>query len=608
MPNRFSIQTLLAPWNKLTIRRQGYIVVAVPLLCLLGSLGAFSWLRHNIDRAQAWVDHTDQVLIKSNELLIGLLNAETGVRGYVITRRAEFLDPYRQSQQTLTGILAELKQLVTDNPKQMQQVLMIERLGQARLQALSAFINEVNRLDQAALPFRPSLPQIQQGKAQMNIFRAALTQFEREERRFLQNRQQILARQQHLMDLSLWGALGISAVGSIIALTLFSQLERNLWEREQKLRESRTLLQAVVANVVDGVVILNSKGQIEAFNTAAEQMFGYQAIEVMGHPLSMLLAHPMIDDDDPERPPIAAHLRQVGPRWQTLGCRKGKDLFPIELSVSQVDLDTSQRMAIIQDITERQTAEKKLKSRAAELARLNLILASTNAMLKDRNRELDQFAYVTSHDLKAPLRAIANLSEWIEEDLRDQLTGETQTQMQLLRSRVHRMEALINGLLEYSRVGRMHLPTETVDVNALLREVLEMLSPPPTFTIDIAPDLPVLNTRRMLLKQVFSNLIDNAIKYHPRPSGRVTITVQAQGDWYEFAVHDDGQGIDPHYHEKIFVIFQTLQARDAYESTGVGLSIVKKIVEAEGGIIQLESQIGQGTIFRFTWPKTLRGD
>ncbi|MEP0880215.1 PAS domain-containing protein [Trichocoleus sp. ST-U3] len=255
------------------------------------------------------------------------------------------------------------------------------------------------------------------------------------------------------------------------------------------------------------------------------------------------------------------------------------------------------------DITERKFAEEALRDRAAELARLSNILTKTNAALEKRNAELDHFAYIVSHDLKAPLRAIANLSTWIEEDLLDFLNPETQQNMNLLRGRVHRMEALINGLLQYSRVGRVKTFVDLVDVDTLLAEVINTLAPPPTFAITIQPGMPTFHTERLPLEQVFANLLSNSFKHHPRLDGSATISVQDKETFYEFAVADDGCGIAPEYHEKIFVMFQTLEARDKVENTGVGLAIVKKIIENKGGTIRLESQVNQGSTFYFTWPK-----
>ncbi|GAC1502132.1 MAG: hypothetical protein NVS2B14_14730 [Chamaesiphon sp.] len=214
------------------------------------------------------------------------------------------------------------------------------------------------------------------------------------------------------------------------------------------------------------------------------------------------------------------------------------------------------------DITQRKQEEVALKARADELARMATVLAQTNAVLEKRNHELDQFAYVTSHDLKAPLRAIANLSQWIEEDIEDRLSDETRHQMNLLRGRVNRLEALIDALLSYSRVGRLKTKPEIIDIKTLLSGIIDSLAPPPEFKVEVDKKMPRLVTELLALQQVFSNLIDNAIKHHPRRDGQVKISVEDRGNVYEFAVADDGCGIAHQYHEKIFVIFQTLQARD----------------------------------------------
>jgi signal transduction histidine kinase len=185
--------------------------------------------------------------------------------------------------------------------------------------------------------------------------------------------------------------------------------------------------------------------------------------------------------------------------------------------------------------------------------------------------------------------------------IHEALTDKTRCQMDLLRGRVHRMEGLIDGLLQYSRIGRMATTPETVVVNELLNEIIDFLSPSPGFAIEVAPNLPTLYTDRLGLPQVFANLISNAIKHHDRPHGRVWITGVDRGKCYEFTVKDDGPGISAQFHEKVFIIFQTLESRDKSENTGIGLSLVKKIVEGQGGTIHLESKPGQGVTFRFTW-------
>jgi PAS domain S-box-containing protein len=260
-------------------------------------------------------------------------------------------------------------------------------------------------------------------------------------------------------------------------------------------------------------------------------------------------------------------------------------------------------IAVIEDISERKRIEAERIQAQLELQERARELAEVNLLLEQRNQELDQFVHVVSHDLKAPLRAIANLSEWIETDLEGQLPPDNQHQLQLIRTRVQRMGAMIDGLLEFSRVGRTQVALETIAVMDLLTEVIDSLDPLPPFTVQVEPPMPILRTKPLLLGQVFANLIGNAIKHHDRPDGYVRISMQEQPEYYEFAVSDNGPGIAPEDHDKIFTIFQTIKTCEAQESTGIGLSIVKKIIETEGGSIHLESEIGKGATFRFTWPK-----
>ncbi len=278
--------------------------------------------------------------------------------------------------------------------------------------------------------------------------------------------------------------------------------------------------------------------------------------------------------------------------------RKNGDLIWVNLSVSLLREQNGNQylMGAVENIMERKQAEEELRWTANSLAQ-----ATHN--LRKQNQELDQFAYVVSHDLKAPLRAIANLSSWIEEDLSESMTEDTLHQMNLLRGRVHRMEGLIEGLLQYSRVGRIQVALETVKVEKLLAEIIDSLAPPAEFVVEVQPGMPTLIAHRLLLQQVFSNLISNAIKHHRGSGGHIKISVQDTGDFYQFYVEDDGPGIAAQYHDKVFVIFQTLEARDQVENTGIGLSLVKKIVENQGGTISLESAEGKGAKFSFTWPK-----
>lgn len=597
------IQSIRSSWDALPVRHRGAVVITIPAFCLLITLGAWVWSRENLLNVRRRIEHTETIIQESAGLLSGMINAETGVRGYAITQDPNFLEPYHKYAVSFEPTLQRLDQLLADDAQQLSQLQESERLirqNQSIFQQLLREIQSQSQAGDAAAIKRLSY----QGKSNMDALRSTIGKLQQVEQA---HQADLLARREKVQQgttLAILLTSVISVLGFWAALYLFSHLERNLSDREQRLRESKSLLQALVNSVVDGVMILDTQGNIEIFNPTASEMFGYSPEEVIGSPPDLLFAAPLLSSIADPLAPVADPPLPLSSHTQTAdGVRRDQSTFPVALSVSDVQLDDRRLVVIIRDMTEVQQIQEKLQDRADELARLTTILTQTNSTLEDRNRELEQFAYVASHDLKAPLRAIANLSEWIEEDLEGQLPADNQHQMKLLRGRVLRMEALINGLLDYSRAGRKQVEIETVAVSSLLAEVIDSLAPPNSFTIEIALDMPVLNTKRILLRQVFANLISNAIKHHHHTAGHLQIAVKDRDDCYEFIVTDNGPGIDPAYHDKIFVIFQTLEARDTKESTGVGLAIVKKIVEFEGGDIWIKSSRGTGAAFHFTWPK-----
>lgn len=227
----------------------------------------------------------------------------------------------------------------------------------------------------------------------------------------------------------------------------------------------------------------------------------------------------------------------------------------------------------------------------------------TEQLLMERNRELDEFTYAASHDLKAPLRGIVNLTDWVREDLGDQLPEENQKQLQLINQRTKRLETLIDGLLQLSRVGRDNLSLEIVSVETLVNEIVDSLVVPPGIVIEVRPELPKITASKVLLTQIFANLIDNAIKHHDRSEGRIEISATLKGGFYHFVVSDDGPGVPDEHHEKIFGLFQTLHQSQSAESTGVGLALVRKNVAALGGKLWVENVKPRGCRFCFTWPK-----
>ncbi len=357
---------------------------------------------------------------------------------------------------------------------------------------------------------------------------------------------------------------------------------------------SKDYMENILASMTDFLIVLTPDERIKRVNQVVLQQLGYREEELIGQPFSLVVEDQSWTKDGAE---------QITSDWSIHNCEaiylaKDGSRVPVNISGSLLHNQDNQGIGMVyvaQDFTEKRRAQKVLENKTEELTRIN--------------QELEQFAYVVSHDLKAPLRAIANLAQWIEEDIEDVMEEETGEQLELMRGRVRRMEGLINGILEYSRIGRIEVAVETIDSKAIVEECIDSMPIPAGFTIEVGQEMPQVAANKVRFGQVLANLIDNACKFHHSPSeGRVQITAEDMNDYYRFSVTDNGPGIDPRFHEKIFGIFQTLAARDKIESTGIGLTLVKKIVEEQGGAIILESAEGQGATFRFTWPKQPMGE
>ena len=281
--------------------------------------------------------------------------------------------------------------------------------------------------------------------------------------------------------------------------------------------------------------------------------------------------------------------------------RIGKGDLETRISIPGRDEFSHLANVFNQMATELQTTLTTLQRSHQELERH---VQERTAQLKAINKELKEFAYVVSHDLKAPLRAISQLTHWISDDYAPVLDREGKEMMDLILKRVKRMDGLIDGVLSYSRIGRIKEQVEILDLNQLVDELIENAMPPPHIHIGIDGQLPVVPRDAIRMEQVFQNLIDNAIAYMDKKEGVVMVGCVDEKNQWKFSVSDNGPGIDKQYHEKIFQLFQTLAPRDEHESSGVGLTLVKKIIEQYNGSIWVTSEPGKGSTFYFTLPKS----
>ena len=223
--------------------------------------------------------------------------------------------------------------------------------------------------------------------------------------------------------------------------------------------------------------------------------------------------------------------------------------------------------------------------------------------IESANEELKSFAYIVSHDLKAPLRGIRNLADWISADYGDKLGSEGKEQLELLGSQVDRMHDLIEAVLQYSKIGYVKEARVEVDLDEFLPEVVETVVPAENITVTIENELPTVLGEQTRFQQLFQNLLSNAVKYMDKPEGKIRIGCVEENDFWKFSIADNGLGIEEKDFVKIFEMFQTLSAQNEYESMGVGLTVAKKIVELYGGRIWVESEYEQGSTFFFTLPK-----
>ena len=250
-----------------------------------------------------------------------------------------------------------------------------------------------------------------------------------------------------------------------------------------------------------------------------------------------------------------------------------------------------------------------LQAEVAERIKIEQKQASTLRDLQSANQELNDFAYIIAHDLKAPFRAIGSLTSWLLSDFLGQLDTDGQELVKLLHGRAERLNGLIDALLQYVRVTRIDETLQEVDLNALVNGVIRALSPPEEMEISLETPLPRIRFEPKRAEQLFHSLLDNAIRYMDKSIGIVRISlVSEDADWWQFSVADNGPGIDGLYFDKIFGVFQTLQARDQMESSGMGLALARKIVNKFGGAIWVTSQLGTGSAFYFTLPKNPEED
>ncbi len=394
----------------------------------------------------------------------------------------------------------------------------------------------------------------------------------------------------------------VVAIGSL-------QEQKDASEAAQKaFHDQAARIKAIVESATDAIITISSRGIVESFNAAAESMFAYNAEEVIGENVKILMPAPYQQQHDGYlKDYMETGLNSViGIGREVIGKRKDGSTFPMDLAVSEVELkDRRLFTGIVRGISERKEAEQQQAALNLKIALQSQEIAKNNAALEKSNEELKQFAYVASHDLQEPLRKVNSFCQLLREEYSDQLDENAQSYIRYAVDGATRMRNLVADLLDYSRVETQGKSLEPTDAGVACAVAIDNLQAAieesgAKLSVD---QLPTIEADQSQLIRLFQNLIGNAIKYCRESPPEIMIGVQEQGDDWVFSVQDNGIGMGSQYYEQIFVMFKRLHASDEYSGTGIGLAICKRIVDRFGGRIWVESETDVGSTFFLSVPK-----
>lgn len=523
------------------------------------------------------IDHTHTVIRHVQELERGVVGYESGARGYSITGLTIFLEPYLDTEELIAQNIKELSLLIQDNSIQQERLRKLKHLIDERI----AFSNKTIKMrqeekweDVVAFAKRG------QGQALMDSIQSLCGDMIRDEEKLLTERREYSNRSARNLYLFLYCMLGLVLTVSLIAIR---QIRRRIAQQETNEKKFAALLDAAP----DATIIVDRSGNVRMVNQQVINLFGYDRSELIGQTVESLIPTEARHRHTHHRDLFfeAPRVRDMGVGMELHAVKKDGTQFPVEISLSPIQTEEGWWVsASVRDITRRKKMEQTLKK---------------------ANEELEAFTYSVSHDLRAPLRGIIGFASILEEEYASKLDDEARRITGVIRSNTQKMGHLIDDLLTFSRTGRQELLKVPMEMQSLVNDVVQEIKQQyvhPSITVTVE-ELPDSTGDKNMIRQVWINLISNAIKYSAHKS-EVVVKVgyfKNAGETVYFT-KDNGTGFDNQYRDKLFRVFQRLHSAEAFEGTGVGLALVEKIISRHGGKVWAEGEVDVGASFYFSLP------
>jgi PAS domain S-box-containing protein len=623
------IQQLFTFWSRLSIRNKGTVVIALPVTCLAIAIVTSSLLNRRVELAEQQVRQTQETRLYSEQILRLLVDAETGVRGYLLTGNSEFLAPYSNARAELQDVLEKLETLSQENSSQLSQLQIISKLVEQRLISLQRNIALLQPSD-GTLVLSVDDERLQtliRGKTAMDGLRDSLKAFISVKENQLAERQQVLDQERALSQIALWfagmigifGGLGANYLYTVSVVRRIDRLQQNaslvaagkplaepipgtdeigrldqalyvtadqisqkqtrLQQANQRIAEAARREKALLHNSLDVICSIDGNGRFVEVSPASYQVLGYLPDELMGRAYLDFV----VPEDLEKTQAIAAEIIAGKPASGFENRYTRKDGSQIDILWSATWSNTEQLMFCVgRDNTERKEVER----------------------LKN------EFVATVSHELRTPLTSLRGFSEIL---LRKACSPEKQRQyLTIIQNESKRLTNLINDFLDLQRIesGRQNYSFEPIDLTPILHETAALFAKADSqhsIRVEVADFLPDVKADGDRIRQVLSNLVSNAIKYSPA-GGEVVISASQQEAVVQISVSDQGLGITPEAIPRLFTKFYRVDSANTRKigGTGLGLALAKEIVEAHDGQIWVESEFEQGSTFCFTLPQALR--